>query len=324
MRSRPTSASPPRRCPAPTTTTPPTRSSRRSTPSTAISATGTRNCAPRLASLEIDAPNGKIKLDDKRQAIAANFVTEVVEAPNGDLVNKMVKFVPEREPDARLRRSGLRQARPAEPHQSGMQEDRTTDWHASLNDVARTGGLRAARFFSCEANCRSARPAGATARRSLPWLVACAAANPASTPDQVRAGLAENALLPSPPAMRNARENKHAGGRHEPGFVRLPRPFRPGDALRAQPPNDHPRASRGAPDLLCRPRPRRGAGERHAARTDRTGCGRGQLRGSRTPSSRAIGRRAACTSSSTSIRPGSSAWGRSAMRRCSSAVPKSR
>jgi branched-chain amino acid transport system substrate-binding protein len=48
-----------------------------------------------LATLELDAPNGKIKLDDKRQAIAANFVTEVVEAPNGDLVNKMVKFVPE-------------------------------------------------------------------------------------------------------------------------------------------------------------------------------------------------------------------------------------
>ena len=48
-----------------------------------------------LAALEIDAPNGKIKLDNKRQAIAANFVTEVVEAPNGDLVNKMVKFVPD-------------------------------------------------------------------------------------------------------------------------------------------------------------------------------------------------------------------------------------
>jgi branched-chain amino acid transport system substrate-binding protein len=48
-----------------------------------------------LAKMELDAPNGKIRLDDKRQAIAANFVTEVVEAPNGDLVNKMVKFVPE-------------------------------------------------------------------------------------------------------------------------------------------------------------------------------------------------------------------------------------
>ena len=48
-----------------------------------------------LSAMELDAPNGKIRLDDKRQAIAANFVTEVIEAPNGDLTNKMVKFVPE-------------------------------------------------------------------------------------------------------------------------------------------------------------------------------------------------------------------------------------
>ena len=48
-----------------------------------------------LSAMELDAPNGKIRLDDKRQAIAANFVTEVIEAPNGELTNKMVKFVPE-------------------------------------------------------------------------------------------------------------------------------------------------------------------------------------------------------------------------------------
>jgi branched-chain amino acid transport system substrate-binding protein len=48
-----------------------------------------------LSSMVLDAPNGTIRLDDKRQAIAANFVTEVVEAPNGELTNKMVKFVPE-------------------------------------------------------------------------------------------------------------------------------------------------------------------------------------------------------------------------------------
>jgi len=47
-----------------------------------------------LASLELDAPNGKITLDKNRQAIASNFVTEVVEAPNGDLVNQMVKHIP--------------------------------------------------------------------------------------------------------------------------------------------------------------------------------------------------------------------------------------
>jgi len=47
-----------------------------------------------LASLELDAPNGKIKLDANRQAIGTNFVIEVVEAANGDLVSKLVKIVP--------------------------------------------------------------------------------------------------------------------------------------------------------------------------------------------------------------------------------------
>ena len=47
-----------------------------------------------LAAMELDAPNGRIRLDEKRQAIANNFVTEVVEAPNGDLTNKMVKVIP--------------------------------------------------------------------------------------------------------------------------------------------------------------------------------------------------------------------------------------
>jgi branched-chain amino acid transport system substrate-binding protein len=46
-----------------------------------------------LASLEIDAPNGKIKLDSNRQAIGTNFVTEVVE-DNGALVSKVVEIVP--------------------------------------------------------------------------------------------------------------------------------------------------------------------------------------------------------------------------------------
>ena len=48
-----------------------------------------------LASLELDAPNGKIKLDSNRQAIGTNFITEVVELPNGDLVNKAVKIIPD-------------------------------------------------------------------------------------------------------------------------------------------------------------------------------------------------------------------------------------
>ena len=48
-----------------------------------------------MAKLELDAPNGKIKLDQNRQAIGTNFITEVVELPNGDLVNKAVKLIPD-------------------------------------------------------------------------------------------------------------------------------------------------------------------------------------------------------------------------------------
>ncbi|MFC5391342.1 ABC transporter substrate-binding protein [Bosea vestrisii] len=47
-----------------------------------------------LAKVELDAPNGPIKLDDDRQAIATTFITEVVEAPNGELTNKFVRTVP--------------------------------------------------------------------------------------------------------------------------------------------------------------------------------------------------------------------------------------
>ncbi|MFO1151408.1 MAG: ABC transporter substrate-binding protein [Alsobacter sp.] len=47
-----------------------------------------------LATLEIDAPNGKIKLDSNRQAIGTNFVTEVVEGEGGALVSKVVEIVP--------------------------------------------------------------------------------------------------------------------------------------------------------------------------------------------------------------------------------------
>jgi branched-chain amino acid transport system substrate-binding protein len=46
-----------------------------------------------LAKVELDAPNGKIRLDDNRQAIATTFITEVAELPNGDLTNKFVRAV---------------------------------------------------------------------------------------------------------------------------------------------------------------------------------------------------------------------------------------
>jgi hypothetical protein len=47
-----------------------------------------------LAGLTIDAPNGKISLDEDRQAIGTNFVTEVVEDGQGGLVSKVVKVIP--------------------------------------------------------------------------------------------------------------------------------------------------------------------------------------------------------------------------------------
>ena len=47
-----------------------------------------------LAKTEIDAPNGKIKLDSNRQAIGTNFVTEVVDDGKGALFSKVVQVVP--------------------------------------------------------------------------------------------------------------------------------------------------------------------------------------------------------------------------------------
>jgi branched-chain amino acid transport system substrate-binding protein len=47
-----------------------------------------------LAKVELDAPNGRIALDGNRQAIGANFITEVAELPNGDLTNKYIKSLP--------------------------------------------------------------------------------------------------------------------------------------------------------------------------------------------------------------------------------------
>ncbi len=46
-----------------------------------------------LATIELDAPNGKITLDGNRQAIGSNFVSEVVELPDGNLATKLVKIV---------------------------------------------------------------------------------------------------------------------------------------------------------------------------------------------------------------------------------------
>ncbi|MCP5084791.1 MAG: ABC transporter substrate-binding protein [Alphaproteobacteria bacterium] len=47
-----------------------------------------------LKATVLDAPNGKISLDANRQAIGTNFVTEVAKDDKGNLVNKLVKVVP--------------------------------------------------------------------------------------------------------------------------------------------------------------------------------------------------------------------------------------
>ncbi len=47
-----------------------------------------------LQNMVLDAPNGRITLDENRQAIGTNFVTEVVKDANGNLISKVVKVVP--------------------------------------------------------------------------------------------------------------------------------------------------------------------------------------------------------------------------------------
>jgi len=44
-----------------------------------------------LSTNPIESPVGPIKVDENRQAIAPNFVTEVVEGPDGNLVNQLVR-----------------------------------------------------------------------------------------------------------------------------------------------------------------------------------------------------------------------------------------
>jgi len=48
-----------------------------------------------LASLEIDTPTGKVKLDKNRNAVADIFLTEVAQGEDGHLFNKVVKVIPQ-------------------------------------------------------------------------------------------------------------------------------------------------------------------------------------------------------------------------------------
>jgi branched-chain amino acid transport system substrate-binding protein len=55
---------------------------------------GNKKFRTALQTMVLDAPNGKFTLDENRQAIGPNFVTEVVKADNGDLISKVVKVIP--------------------------------------------------------------------------------------------------------------------------------------------------------------------------------------------------------------------------------------
>jgi len=55
---------------------------------------GNKKFREALKNMVLDAPNGKITLDENRQAIGTNFVTEVIKDEKGDLISKVVKVVP--------------------------------------------------------------------------------------------------------------------------------------------------------------------------------------------------------------------------------------
>lgn len=48
-----------------------------------------------LSNLSFETPTGMISLDERRQAIADVFLTEVIEGPDGGLVNKTIKVIPQ-------------------------------------------------------------------------------------------------------------------------------------------------------------------------------------------------------------------------------------
>ena len=48
-----------------------------------------------LSSLEFETPTGMVKLDERRQAITDVFLTEVIEGPDGNLLNKTLKVIPQ-------------------------------------------------------------------------------------------------------------------------------------------------------------------------------------------------------------------------------------
>lgn len=48
-----------------------------------------------LTDLEFETPTGMVKLDERRNAVADIFLTEVIEGPEGNLLNKTIKVIPQ-------------------------------------------------------------------------------------------------------------------------------------------------------------------------------------------------------------------------------------
>ena len=48
-----------------------------------------------LSSLEFETPTGMVSVDDRRNAVADIFLTEVTEGPDGNLLNKTIKVIPQ-------------------------------------------------------------------------------------------------------------------------------------------------------------------------------------------------------------------------------------
>ena len=48
-----------------------------------------------LSDLEFETPTGMVSLDERRQAIADIFLTEVTEGPEGNLLNKTIEVIPQ-------------------------------------------------------------------------------------------------------------------------------------------------------------------------------------------------------------------------------------
>ncbi|WP_442581982.1 ABC transporter substrate-binding protein [Mesorhizobium sp. ASY16-5R] len=56
---------------------------------------GGANLRAALSKLSFDSPTGKVSLDKNRNAIADIYLTEVVEGPDGNLLNKLIKVIPQ-------------------------------------------------------------------------------------------------------------------------------------------------------------------------------------------------------------------------------------